>query len=143
MRYASSAAKTWGASRSASEKTATDAIPISRSVRITRIAISPRFATSTLWIGRAGTALWDFGDARGDLGVMRCGLPSERNVAVLLRRQRLPLVRQHAERADQSRTRLLGLDHVVEIAEPRRDVRIRELLVVLLDERGPRPGRIL
>src|SRR5256885_8055003 len=45
---ASSAIQTCGALRSASEKTATLAIRISRSARITRTAISPRLATSIL-----------------------------------------------------------------------------------------------
>src|SRR5205823_8210366 len=39
-----------------SEKTATEAIPASRQARITRTAISPRFATSTLPIRRTVTA---------------------------------------------------------------------------------------
>src|SRR6185436_13484106 len=43
-----------GASRSASEYTAADPIPISRSVRKMRIAISPRFATSTFVNMRRG-----------------------------------------------------------------------------------------
>src|SRR5262250_1665456 len=47
MGYASSAMRTWSASRSASENTATDAMPCSRHARITRTAISPRFATRT------------------------------------------------------------------------------------------------
>src|SRR5512141_1257553 len=47
MGYASSAARTWGARRSASEYTATEAIPSSRHARVIRSAISPRFATST------------------------------------------------------------------------------------------------
>src|SRR3954462_7488015 len=47
MRYASSARLTCSASRSSSEYTATEAIPISSSARKTRIAISPRLATRT------------------------------------------------------------------------------------------------
>src|SRR3954462_9215310 len=46
-RYASAARRTCCASRSASEYTATDAMPSSSSARITRTAISPRLATST------------------------------------------------------------------------------------------------
>src|SRR5438128_4042448 len=42
--------RTWSASRSACENTATEAIPCSRQARITRTAISPRFATRTLVI---------------------------------------------------------------------------------------------
>ncbi len=48
MGYASSAIRTWSDARSASEYTATAAMPISRSVRMTRTAISPRLATRTL-----------------------------------------------------------------------------------------------
>src|SRR5712691_8251668 len=48
MGTASSAARTWSASRSASEKTATVGRPITRQVRATRTAISPRLAIRTL-----------------------------------------------------------------------------------------------
>src|SRR5512144_895539 len=54
IRTASSASSTCGARASASEYTAALAIPMRRSVRKMRRAISPRFATRTLWIGRAG-----------------------------------------------------------------------------------------
>src|SRR6516165_2124195 len=47
MCTASSASRTYGRSPSASEYTATVLIPIRRAVRITRLAISPRLATST------------------------------------------------------------------------------------------------
>src|ERR1700740_1853727 len=47
-KYASSALPTCRAARSTSEKTATEAMPISRHARMTRTAISPRFAMSTL-----------------------------------------------------------------------------------------------
>jgi hypothetical protein len=49
---ASSAKRTCGLSRSASEYTATVFMPISRAVRITRRAISPLFATSSFSILR-------------------------------------------------------------------------------------------
>ena len=52
IRTASSANRTNGASASASEYTATVAMPIARHVRITRSAISPRFATRTLSMAR-------------------------------------------------------------------------------------------
>src|SRR5882672_1086832 len=42
--------RTWSASRSTSENTATDVMPCSRQARITRTAISPRFATRTFEI---------------------------------------------------------------------------------------------
>src|SRR3954454_3151905 len=47
MQTASSAKRTWSAPASASECTATVAIPSSRQARITRMAISPRFAIRT------------------------------------------------------------------------------------------------
>src|SRR3954466_10749110 len=46
-RYASSARVTCSASRSSSEYTATEEMPISSSARMTRMAISPRLATRT------------------------------------------------------------------------------------------------
>src|SRR5687767_12948245 len=52
MRTASSANRTKGASASASEYTATVAMPIRRHVRMTRSAISPRFAIRTLSMER-------------------------------------------------------------------------------------------
>src|ERR687886_1936447 len=54
MRWASEARTTCWASRSGSEYTATDAIPSSSSARMTRTAISPRFATRTLLNMRRG-----------------------------------------------------------------------------------------
>src|SRR3954471_13954520 len=47
MQVARSAARTCGASRSASEYTASDSMPISRHARAMRIAISPRLAIRT------------------------------------------------------------------------------------------------
>ena len=47
MRTASSQAATWGMSASASEKTATVAMPSRRAVRAMRTAISPRLAISS------------------------------------------------------------------------------------------------
>src|SRR5689334_4591988 len=47
MHTASSAKRTWRAPASASEWTATVAMPSSRQARITRMAISPRFAIKT------------------------------------------------------------------------------------------------
>src|SRR5262245_32941945 len=57
IRTASSANRTNGASASASEYTATVAMPIALHVRITRSAISPRFATSSLLIVRTTRTL--------------------------------------------------------------------------------------
>ncbi len=49
MQTDSSAARTWSASRSASEWTATVATPSSLQAAMMRRAISPRLATSTFW----------------------------------------------------------------------------------------------
>src|SRR5262249_55110754 len=57
MRTASSASATCGASASASEKTATLEMPMARSVRKTRRAISPRLATRTFRKCAIGTPL--------------------------------------------------------------------------------------
>src|SRR5215467_7069159 len=60
---------TCSASRSASENTATDAMPCSRQARITRTAISPRFATRTLaiLIGALPRVELEAGEEVGDL----------------------------------------------------------------------------
>ena len=52
---ASSASSTWSDSRSASEKTATVAMPSSRQARMTRTAISPRLAMRTFSNGALTT----------------------------------------------------------------------------------------
>src|SRR5437763_16066736 len=75
-------------------------MPSSRHARMTRTAISPRLATRTRRKG--GPAA-------------RPG--SERDVAMLLRRVPVALVLQHLERADEPRTRLLGRDDLVDVAE--------------------------
>src|SRR5262245_35542055 len=96
MGYAWSAMSTWGASRSASEKTATVPSPCSRQARMMRTAISPRLAIRTLrmdrseavWPGLAGPHR-----ARGPGGPIRgppCRsvhpLPHEAGVAIALAR---------------------------------------------------------
>src|SRR5207245_8514595 len=80
----------------------------------TRIAISPRFAIRS----------------RRNIAASA----SERDVPVLLRRTVLSLRPEDGERVDHSRTRLLGLDDVIEVSHPRRDVWVRESLSVLPDE---------
>src|SRR5437867_10768491 len=70
-------------------------MPSSRQARITRTAISPRLATST----------------------RRKSGRSEGDVAMLLRRVLVALVLQHLERADEPRAGVLGLDHLVDVAE--------------------------
>src|SRR2546422_11754137 len=70
-------------------------MPSSRRARLPRPAISPRWATST----------------------RRKSGRSERDVAMLLRRVLVALVLQHLERPDESRAGVLGLDHLVDVAE--------------------------
>src|SRR6267154_616802 len=113
MWTASSAASTWGECASASEYTATASRSSSRQPRMIRRAISPRLATRTRFIGTL----------QGD-------------VPVLLGRIPVALGLERLERGDQARARLARVDHVVDVAPPRRDVRIRELLLVLGDPLG-------
>src|SRR6059058_5148714 len=56
MQIASSARARYGASRSASLKTATTSMPRSRQARMTRRAISPRLATRMRWNMRGRSA---------------------------------------------------------------------------------------
>src|SRR5262245_52970771 len=62
MRTDSSASRTCGAAASASEYTATPAIPMSRTVRSTRRAISPRLATRTLRMRGTGASFTGLGN---------------------------------------------------------------------------------
>src|SRR5262245_36533744 len=88
MACASSATRTWSASRSASENTATARMPSSRSVAVIRHAISPRLAIRTfLNMNGAGLAL-----------PLRLALLEERGEAVL----RLDAGAHLGERARQS-----------------------------------------
>src|SRR4030095_8998643 len=70
---------TWSASRSASENTATELMPCSRQARITRTAISPRFATRTLLIFIA--------PSRGPRGLSRGDLEAREEIGDLERRR--------------------------------------------------------
>src|SRR5499426_3624612 len=70
---------TWSASRSASENTATEAMPCSRQARITRTAISPRFATRTLSIFIV--------PSRGPCGLPRGDLEAREEIRDLERRR--------------------------------------------------------
>src|SRR2546425_8704070 len=88
-------------------------IPISRAVRPTRIAISPRFAIRSR---------------------RNIGSPSQRDVSVLLRRARLPLRSKHGKRVDDSGAGLRRFDYIVDVAHPRSDVRIREPVPVVADK---------
>src|SRR5712692_3885121 len=58
----------------------------------------------------------------------------QRHVAVLARRQRLPLRLEHLERRDEPGPGLLRLDHVVDVASLRSDERVGEFGLVLADE---------
>src|SRR6267143_159637 len=89
-------------------------IPISRAVRATRIAISPRFAMSRRRNMRRSV--------------------SEGNIPVLLWRPSLPLRTQHGEGVDHARPRLRRLDHVIEVAHLRGDVRVREAVPIVSNE---------
>src|SRR5213593_1788022 len=84
-------------------------MPSSRQARMTRTAISPRFATRMRV--KRGRSEWD--------------------VAMVLGRVPVALVLQHLERADQARPRVLGLDDLVDVAELGRLEGIGERLAVL------------
>src|SRR5512142_3174618 len=112
MGYASSARRTCIASRSGSLYTATERIPRSRHARMTRTAISPRFAMRTFSNGVPVTTR------------------SERDVAVLAARVRVAFPRERAQRRDELRPRLVRLDDVVDVPARCRDVRVRETLDV-------------
>src|SRR5438093_10085956 len=88
-------------------------IPISRAVRATRIAISPRFAIRSRRNIRS---------------------PSQRDIAVLLGRPGLSFRAEDREGVDHTRSGLRRFDDVVEVAHPRGDVRVREALAVVADE---------
>src|SRR5215467_13923246 len=98
MQTAWSASSTCSASRSAVENTATASMPSSWSARITRTAISPRFATSTR------SNIVDALDGRRS----EDGLELEQKLAVL---DRLPVLR--VDRVDHAR--VLGLQLVEEL----------------------------
>src|SRR5438034_9022451 len=90
-------------------------MPSSRQARMTRTAISPRFATRMrLKGGREARSEW--------------------NVAMLLGRVPVALVLQHLERADEARARVGGLDDLVDVAELGGLVRVGEGLQVRGDQ---------
>src|SRR5690606_40366563 len=70
------------------------------------------------------------------------GARLQRDVAVLAERQALLLALEHAQVADQRQARVLGVDHVVDVALGRRHVGVVEALLVLLDLLGARRGRV-
>src|SRR6059036_2867676 len=82
-------------------------MPSSRQARMTRTAISPRFATRMrLKSARKAGSEW--------------------NVAMLLGRVPVALVLQHRERADETRAGVGGLDDLVDVAELGGLVRVGE-----------------
>src|SRR3990170_3826556 len=114
MFHASSALRTWAASRSSSEYTAMVRSPISLAPRITLTAISPRLATRT----------------ESMAGIL------ERDVPVLLGRKRHSLGPQHVEGLDQALARLPRLDDLIDEPPFCRDIRIGERLLVVVDQLG-------
>src|SRR4051812_30630434 len=67
----------------------------------------------------------------------------QRNIAVLLRRIAIALRPQRLQRIDEPRTGIARIDDVVDIAAPRRDVRVRELRRILSDLRVRRGLRVV
>src|SRR3989440_11448931 len=88
-------------------------IPISRAVRATRIAISPRFAMRSRRNIRS---------------------PSQRDIAVLLRRPGLSLRSEDGEAVNHTSAGLRRFDDVIEVAHPRCNVRVREPIPILAHE---------
>src|SRR5213594_586261 len=88
-------------------------IPISRAVRATRIAISPRFAMRSRRNIRS---------------------PSQRDIAVLLRRPGLSLRAEDGEGVDHAGPGLCRFDDVIEVAHPRGNVRVREPIPIFAHE---------
>src|SRR5215471_12128038 len=113
-----SASRTCRAPRSQSEYTATVGIPSSRHARMTRTAISPRFAISTFIASIViGSTAWDVcGRRASDPGPRTSDPGLQRNVAVLLRRVLVPFGLEPGEGRDQFRARLARADHFVDEA---------------------------
>src|SRR3989475_6483427 len=88
-------------------------MPISRAVRATRIAISPRLAIRSRRNIRS---------------------PSQRDVAVLLRRPGLSLRPKDGEGVNHPRPRLGWFDDIIEVAHPRGNVRVREPVPIFAHE---------
>src|SRR5438093_10899170 len=97
-------------------------IPISRAVRATRIAISPRFAINSR---------------------RNIGSSSERDVAVLLRRSALSFRPEDGERVDHAAPRFRRFDHVVEVSHPGGDVWVRKAIAIFGHELLLPPPRVL
>src|SRR5690606_16570653 len=124
MHTASSASSTCSAPASASEYTATVAMPMRRAVRITRQAISPRLAIRIF------------------LNMPPPGR-SERNVPVLAPRVVELLVLQHRQRAAHALARLVRHDDVVDETARAGHERVGEARLVLGLARGDLRGVVL
>src|SRR5947199_7818010 len=99
-------------------------MPSSRQARMTRTAISPRFATRMRRnSGREAGSEW--------------------NIAMLLGRVPVALVLQHLERPDEARSRVDGLDDLVDVAELGRLVGIGEGAPVVADQALALGGGVL
>src|SRR5436305_12730081 len=96
-------------------------MPSSRQARMTRTAISPRFATRMRV--KRGRSEWD--------------------VAMFLGRVPVALVLQHLERADQARARAGGLEDLVDVAELGGLVRVGEGAPVVGDQALALGGGVL
>src|SRR5689334_2534169 len=98
-----------------------------------RTAISPRFAIRTRANGRPTAGL----------SLRKDEAASERDVGMLLPRIGLPLVGQDLQGTDQPRSGLGRLDHLVDVAAGRRDVRVGELRLIPRDESGAFRDRVV
>src|SRR5262249_48741715 len=129
-----SASRTCRAPRSQSEYTATAGIPSSRHARMTRTAISPRFAISTF------TTSFCHG-VHGTHGV-RAAAPChpwlQGNVAVFFRRVLIALGLEAGTGGNQLRPGLARTDHFVDEAARGGGVGVGELLAELRDPFGAR-----
>src|SRR3712207_3817196 len=135
MGTATSASRVCSAPASTSLCTATERMPMARSVRITRTAISPRLATRTVsntYAPRPTTALSvpKAPTARGAFGTESSRLHAEDAIADLLQR----CVGAGRQGESQHRAGLCGVDDAV-VPQPRRRVVRMPLALVLLADR--------
>src|SRR5512132_900253 len=94
----------------------------------------------------SGERSWGSSKRRSSLTAgspFRSAFRSQGDVPVLASGDGLALGREHPERLDQARPGLGGFDHVVDEPAFGRDVRRRELVLILLDQLGARRGRVL
>src|SRR5437660_4731391 len=118
--------RTWRASRSASENTATVASPASRQARITRTAISPRLAIRTLLMRRSPRGAGSLGGDASRTRSARQDLQPAEEVRDLegrgIRRvgavHRVGLDRRREVLADRPRCRLGGIVRAHYLAQP-------------------------